>query len=236
MQYNEKGRPILSGNDLAGIADSVLRKYAPECIESPRFVPIMDILEQVASKTNVSYCFTDLGEIDGHPVLGETRIAEKAILLDESLASADASRLRFVAAHELGHWILHRWRKMQLESISDFLVSRDSRNAFRSVARRALETEREWIEYQANTFASSLVMPPHALLKAIIMKQISDGIRRNVGIVYQGKSGGQMDTFRMIEALSEVFQVSMTQMKIRLLRIGLLQFQSTVNQEDYFVS
>jgi Zn-dependent peptidase ImmA (M78 family) len=108
-------------------------------------------------------------------------------------ANDPPARKRFTIAHEIGHRLLH----MAAETESDFVDTPDN---YRSTG---LPEEQEWTperrrEWEANTFASALLMP------ASIVRE-------------------QWELCKDTAILAWKFQVSITAMAVRLGQLGLLQ-------------
>jgi Zn-dependent peptidase ImmA (M78 family) len=82
-------------------------------------------------------------------VLGATYVRRKVVCINEKLIGRFEGRLVFTCAHEAGHWVLHR-----------HLVERAGRKgpAGETIVCRS-SLSREPIEWQADYFASCLLMP-----------------------------------------------------------------------------
>ena len=126
-------------------------------------------------------------------------------------------RFRFTMAHELGHFLLHvkSFEKLGVTSCGDTEETLSDKNARR-------------LEYQANHFASCLLMPKDliAYLYFILYKDYSID-------VYGGKysyiyySSKQMETWplynNVVGTMSHILDVSIQALEIRLQKLGLLK-------------
>lgn len=134
------------------------------------------------------------------------------ILINEFLATQENQehRLYFTLAHEIGHWYLQRKdayvdsRQQSLfgEDTVKFNVNRfvDNVDIFNNFKRKKLVTEEDWLEWQANYFASCILMPKRMFTNEYIKLQ-------NRGI------------FEIISELSKTFNVSEEAVTYRLKEI-----------------
>jgi Zn-dependent peptidase ImmA (M78 family) len=103
-------------------------------------------------------------------------------------------RQRFTVAHELGHLILHKGKRLVLD--------RAVRVNFRDAA-SSLATDRE--EMEANAFAAGLLMP-------------TDALRDELHRIVQGRY--RSDT-ALVDALAKRCHVSRSAMEFRLINLGM---------------
>jgi Zn-dependent peptidase ImmA (M78 family) len=121
------------------------------------------------------------------------------------------TRLRFSLAHEIGHHWLHQdlYDSTRIASVADF--------------RRAQEAigpeEYRWLEWQANTFAGLILVPPHHL-----RFEYDHAVRRATAMgLTPAELGHHPARQRLITQLAGKFMVSDQTMEIRLERDGLLE-------------
>lgn len=87
-----------------------------------------------------------------------TAVDFKTIYVDSSRYLDGGARYRFSVAHELGHYILHReYFSSRTESLQAW---RDSTSSY----------SYDYVEWQANYFAGSLLTPESALIKVLNME------------------------------------------------------------------
>lgn len=123
------------------------------------------------------------------------------ILINEFLATQknQEHRLYFTLAHEIGHWYLQR-KDAYVDSGQQSLFGQDTVKSnvnrfidnvdiFNNLKRKKLVTEEDWLEWQANYFASCILMPKRMFANEYIKLQ-------NRGI------------FEIISELSKTFNVS----------------------------
>ena len=126
-----------------------------------------------------------------------------AIYVDEYILEFVPARYRFSLAHEAGHWWLHDelYQDTSISSVADWKrVYAD------------LGEEYRWFEFQANSFAGLVLVPPASLkarFERLVGKAEAAGIRRSR--LFEHPQGQ-----RLIEKLATDFQVSENMMDIRL--------------------
>lgn len=211
------------------MARALLSRVDPKCLVTPAPVPIHKILQQVMQDTGLKYGFADLGPKNLTDLRGITRFRTGEIILDETLKD-DKDRLQFLLftiAHELGHWLIQRHQPIFLTTpgIEAEAVEDEVGDFF--LATRGPQTTRQWVEWQANQFASSLILPYEALL--MTMKSVNESrgnFGERSGRIYINKSREGRNAARAIlQEISLKFMVSWRQVEIRLATLGYLQHQ-----------
>lgn len=207
-------------------------------------IPIEDIVEK---HLKLTVEFDDLHRKYGLPrepeegaeILGEMDFANRRIAIDESLDPYEnhrvEGRFRFTLAHEGGgHWRLHR--RYFIADPAQSSLFYEPRGL--SVVCRSSQAKAP-IEWQADFYASCLLMPRYLLIESWRERfgntKARVVMRGNRLPVSAGMDGEMVAAFRVYdqqrddEALNEFarpfaeqFQVSMIAMRIRLERIGLL--------------
>ena len=159
----------------------------------------------------------------GQPVLGACYFSPQlAIFIDPSLA-VDGPRFRFTLAHELGHLTLHRALSLDFTSLdaspSGIL---DGRYDLR-MGRRRLESPRDWLEWQANSYAASLLMPRATFVGEVSRVQGNAEMRR-AGQIYVDNQPDNIAAYNeLFMRLAFVFQTSRTAVRIRLTELSILK-------------
>ncbi len=118
-------------------------------------IPVEDIIERYLG---LSLFYDDLEEKLGlKDVLGATYVKSRLICINEKLFEhGSEGRLVFTAAHEVGHWILHR----RYADVQGKLGSRGEAIVCR------LKDAKEPIEWQTDYFAACLLMPEEEIREA----------------------------------------------------------------------
>ena len=247
--------PYLAEEAIEKDAESLLAEFAHArdvVIEPP--IPIEDIIEK---HLKLSVEFDDTHSLFGIPrsglnlgegpdILGAMFFDEKRIVIDESLDPeeypAKEGRYRFTLAHEGGgHWRLHR----HLFAKDAAQTSLFSGQSTPSVICRSNQAK-EPVEWQADFYASCLLMPRKLVFKAWYEQfgshdpfifelhknspiasqhrsnwvHISTALGRSFG---DAKEPQHMISFnRISRKLATIFDVSTEAMRIRLEKLGLL--------------
>ena len=173
----------------------------------------------------------DLGYSDGHKVLGRIhlhpRLASVRICIDSSIATSDDGRFRFTAAHELGRMVLHRHRAVLRHVLQgdNSMISDVDADLYLAVhAKRRFSKPREWLEYHANNFAASLLMPRATVPGAVSEAQREIGVTRNLGTMNLDRQRANLaDYHRVLSRMALVYGVSKTVAKIRLRQLDILK-------------
>lgn len=153
---------------LIGYEELLGRKVIPP-------IPVEDIIERYLG---LGLSFEDLeARLGMEDVLGATFIKSKAICINERLLDDKSEgRMIFTCAHEAGHWVLHRHYVEQAQ--------RSSQCAEAIVCRTG--DSRLPIEWQADYFASCLIMPEKEVRSAFSLvwhgkEMVLDNVRSRLG-------------------------------------------------------
>lgn len=214
--------PRLSSNDIELKAEEVIKYFDASPLKVATHVPIRDYA--LLSKQRFGIDFRediDLGQSStGRKYLGQFRLKPKGIFVDVSLKGSD--RAAFVLAHEFGHLVLHRHIDPEKSGYSTSSIEDTERDFI--TGKKMLSTPRDWIEWQANRFASALLMPRATFSDSLIDYHKEAGIRRNVGVIYVDASTPSMrDFYLAIAHLSNIYGVNHTNIECRLRDLELLQ-------------
>lgn len=145
----------LSYNKIGELANDFLSKYHPD-LSLP--IPIEEIAEQ---KLKIKI----IQEMDlkkDHDVEGFLTADLSTIFIDFNMYMKYENRSRFTIAHELGHLVLHGGIFKELaintvEKLNDFSV-------------KLTDDEYRWLEYQAYSFASHVLVPRDLLINVLEKK------------------------------------------------------------------
>ena len=168
LRYDKYGVPFLKGVQIEAIAYEVLGKYCPRVLETSKFTPVADILTGLHENTGLLLAWEDLGFKGTAKILGRVIFSRKILFLDASLDSQRKPTFRFTAAHEIGHWVLHRhrWEKLRMDALSQPMDGFTDDE--KTLCKLDRNNPRDWLEYQANIFAASLVMPRKTFVQAVL--------------------------------------------------------------------
>lgn len=151
-------------------------------------------------------------DADGNEVLGEADFERRCIKI---YPHGIRNRERFTLAHEIGHFYLGHDKFLGSESVvkDDLFIGDqlDARNFYRNM------------EFQANTFASCLLLPVPVLLKKIFDVKTRHEIPKRRHIFYVDDQPCNIKDYTiLINELIEHFQVSKTAVEIRLKKLSFL--------------
>ena len=148
--------PWLPKQTIANAAAGVIAGYEAKLqrnVQPP--IPVEAVIER---GLGLKLGFADLREkLKLDDVLGATYVKDELICVDQSLAdNQNEGRLCFTFAHETGHWVLHRElidqaRRTEYDEAFIFCRVKDAKKP---------------IEWQADYFASCLLMPEEAVKRA----------------------------------------------------------------------
>ena len=223
MRYTRFGRPILKDSEIEQIAYRFLAQYDESYLHAPSEAPVGGLLTHVKERYGTRIVFANLGDDGKDRIIGRTIFSKNMICIDEDIVHNDQPLFLSAAAHELGHWVLHRDRPIRLEG-SERNIDQLSDSEKDLWGRIKLKTTRDWLEHQAKIFAASLLMPRSALTEAVINKQCQMGISRNLGKIYLDlQKSSEEDFAEIVSCLQSSFCTSKQSIEIRLKEIGILQ-------------
>ena len=216
LQYNKHGVPVLSTKQIEAIAYELLQTHCPNVLHKPAATPVAEIFCKLHERTGLLFAMENLGYSGKAKVLGKVCFNKKTIYLDMSLEQERKAAFRFTAAHEIGHWVLHRYnyKRWKFEThlpIVDGLQDDDS-----TLCRLDQRTQSDWLEFQANVFAASLVIPRETFIGALKAVQYEMGIKRNIGRIYlSDEKYSRRDFENIIAHLADIYQVSKASVRVR---------------------
>lgn len=152
-----------------------------------------------------------LGEISFDPL--EIKILKK---------HENEARKRFTLAHELGHFVLGHSEYMRGEKCleSSINLEQPTEVGIKDVMR---------MEWQANQFASHLLLPNQHFIKAFKSIAAQNGLsNRGFGVLYLDQQKCNQDTFYSVTSpLMSRYKVSRETIKIRLKKLGFINEPNT---------
>lgn len=148
--------PWISKREIADRAMSLIEDFQARAgyrITPP--VPVDEIMER---SLGLTLRYMDLSKIFGsRNVLGATYVESRLVLINERLFEhSSEGRLIFTCAHEAGHWVLHR----------PYVQPQNGDGSRNEAIVCTTANAREPIEWQADYFASCLLMPEKEIKEA----------------------------------------------------------------------
>jgi Zn-dependent peptidase ImmA (M78 family) len=210
-------------------------------LDEPDTTPIPKVLAFLEGEKGLRVIHAnDLGFINGRRTRGKTRLKEGVIILDSEMVENDEVSYFMTAAHEIGHWSLHRSRKIILNE-GQFIESfEDDENSYwdeeeLSVVnkKRDLSNPINRLEHQAKVFAANLLMPRESFIKAVIAAQHHLGVSQHKGQIYL--TDYKNDYYpKLVEMLQVFFKVSKQALNVRFKQLDMLVDQrgkTSINKE-----
>ena len=247
IEYPQRydGMYVLRRTDIDNIATSILKEYMPHVLESPQRTPINYLAEDVLFLSFQKRHITPNGSVLGLIAFGDTeinicdenqrtiriKIDEATVLIDQTLFGADQQRrLNFTLGHETSHWLLHRPYHDPNNKQFKFRMNNDT-NAYiacrsdniESCSRKQLITPHDWEEWQADSLSAAILMPLRPFIWAVIDAVRSANIKeRDLKASASNLYNIKHQIFAAKKYLSNVFNVSIRAVEIRLLQLGYL--------------
>ncbi len=234
ISTNEVGYGIdkLSKEDIEEIANEELNKINP--------IHLLNA-SGLDSKIMETYLSQEYGieivSIKNYDFLGACDIQNKKIFIRQSLVGT--SRYLFVLGHEFGHFILHQ--KLQINQITYDNFS-DSEYNFKA-DKHLLENPRQWIEWQANYFSISLLLPKTSILAKLWQYQLRKGLPQST-LFFDEQYQNWNNFQEFVSKLSRHFEVSKTSIIYRFKELKYYQNKSRLKsvrelisdfREEYFL-
>jgi Zn-dependent peptidase ImmA (M78 family) len=141
----------------------------------------------------------------------------------------DTNLFAFVCAHEIAHFFLHKNL-----SISQFRYDNQENSKYDPISRKfLLEKEKHWIEWQANYFASCLLMPQRSLLWQLVKWQEKEGISKK-GFIWLDEQPCNIRDYKVaITQMAYIFLVSRTILEFRMADLNLIKYKSRRGYNAY---
>lgn len=232
LKYDKNGIPRLSRSDLEmRVERNFLAHFAPDCLETAKATPIATIAKKLQDDHKLKVIPSiDLGFRNGKKVRGCYDIEARTISIDSSLEPGSPP-FNFTLAHEIGHFVLHRHlTPPMLEQIDGGVIEDDDRALV--LDHLQSDNPRSWLEWQANKFASSLLLPRRTVPDFVISKQKELGITNNLGVLYLDRQSGNVsDFYSVLKDMEFTYQVSKSAIRIRLRELNILEDSS--NRGDF---
>ena len=190
----------LSYKRIGEIADQFLTNYHPR---NSLPIPIEEIAEQKLNlKIHEQINLKKDYDVDGFLISDLT-----TIFIDFNLYMNFENRTRFTIAHEIGHFILHGdlFKNLNINSVEDL----------NSLAAKITDEEHGWLEYQAYSFASHVLVPTQLLINEL---------KKRLGRIPSQETPEIFAT--ITEDLLDILQVSGDVLARRLVKEGIVKSNS----------
>lgn len=224
--------PQMSRKEIEQVALGMIREYKPELLTEPQEVDVEDFTQNYLKAHHDFQHLSNNGIYLGMTVFDRSErvvvydreqdraeyITEEAntIIIDKQLlVKGEEHRYRFTFGHEAGHIALPHAQFFRRQA--EERTAEQAAIACRDIG-RSMDTgienwsDEDWIEWQADIFASALLMPEPAV------KKISENVEEHDRNIF----GEFMQEFHKVIRVSRIFNVSEQAAKIRLRRLGLI--------------
>lgn len=210
---------ILRKSDIDNEAIKFLTEYSPKSLQKLEPLDLDSIVEfKLGLKIDYQRLDRD-GEllgmtifksghvdvIDENNILCKKKFEKGTIVLNEILIDnlRLQGRYQFTLAHEIGHWILHRKEFIEDENqinlfdivgntTEDGYIKCLNRDVIDNFIVNKLKTDSDWLEWQANYFAASILMPKNLIKEYYVdncqqknLKQMAKEISEFCGVSKQ---------------------------------------------------
>lgn len=189
--------PVVKGRsreEIEAVASDFLRTHFPKCLRTPQPVPVLKMLDRLLPE-HLGFSF----EVEQLPegLEGYTHFAGRIVTLSANTYARleeNDGRSRFTAAHELGHVLLHT---DELSWTTSEHVSHSPQQAVILARRSQIKPYRD-PEWQADTFAASLLMPEAMVRRVASLRTLRGGL---INIVVQKFGVSQAAATKRLEKL-----------------------------------
>ncbi len=206
-------------NDIELKAQEIIEFFDATILDKPKHTPILEFVEETKRRFGLMFrCDIDLGAHKGRKILGSFSPKPRSIYIDISIK--DTERFPFILAHEFGHLVLHRRIDPVKSGYAGSQID-DTEHDF-VTGKKILITPRDWIEWQANRFASAILMPRMTFTDALIDFQKSIEIKRNIGKIVLANNSSYPDFNKSVLHLSQLYSVNKTNVECRLRDLEML--------------
>ncbi|MFC4738577.1 ImmA/IrrE family metallo-endopeptidase [Flavobacterium ponti] len=212
-----EGLNKLSSKQIDTIASNLIKEFNPNILNYALLTPLNQILDFLGSKYNLTFKYSDLHDELSNKILGYFDSEKNEIIINFKVK--DTPREPFILAHEIGHFILHKNLKVNKVVYNNFKDT--SFNFFEQSY--VLRNPKNWIEWQANCFASSLLMPELSFRAILILNQKDLGISKAGKIFLDNQECNKSDYRELIKRLSSHFNVSKLSVEYRLNDLKLIE-------------
>lgn len=229
FETKKNGVPIASKNMLDTAAECMLRDFCPKALDKPSAIDIDRFVERglgmkqdfrLLSHNGLYLGMTVFNDTDKVPIYDpRTKRAEYisaeagTMIIDARLLSdRQEHRYRFTAAHEGAHRILHsryfayNSDQSEISGMEREPIVQCRVDILKWPRQSSSWTDTDWMEWQANNFASALLMP-----RCMVYK-LTDGMDAKIS-VFQSAA--------CIRSVSNTFNVSLQAAEIRLKDLGI---------------
>lgn len=217
---------LLSKSDIDKIACKELDYFNPSYLVNAYGLSVSDITNYLKNEYDMKIIHFDPSK---NQYLGTCDIDKRIIGISKGIVNTE--RESFVLCHEFGHFVLHQKLSINQELLNSFS---DSSYDF-ATGKNSLENPRQWIEWQANFFSISFLIPRSSLMAKLWQAQQRRGLPQ--GNLYLDDQKVNQNSFgQIISYLSNHFNVSKTSIIYRLREFDLITDNSRTKAIGQIIS
>jgi len=218
FEEKAEGLLFLSKKQIEEIATNFLNEIDNQIISNCKPTPIKLIEECIYDCSQIRTVKDRQISSDNDKILGYFNPKEREIAINNTIV--DNPCFPFVFTHEVGHFKLHNSLKVNQKSNH---IYRDPEMNFLK-DRRELINDKHWIEWQANQFAASLLMPEDSIWILLLSIQQKSGIRNKGTIFVDNQRDNQQNFLLTISELANYFNVAKINVEYRLSELGVIKY------------
>ncbi|HTK20992.1 MAG TPA: ImmA/IrrE family metallo-endopeptidase [Mucilaginibacter sp.] len=217
--HTSYGIDRLSKKDIQTIAYKELDKMNPQILRNARHISPKSLKEFLIAKYKIEIIEKKME----NNMIGECDLEASSISVNEKIVGTH--REFFVLAHEFGHFILH-----QKLSIGQFAYDSFADSEYDvTTGKYELSNPKNWIEWQANYFASCIILPEVPFVYRLGIVQSSLNISQ--GRIYlDDKPSNYVPFIDLVGKLAYRFDVSKASIIYKLKELGLINDQTRSKQ------
>ncbi|WP_158728891.1 MULTISPECIES: ImmA/IrrE family metallo-endopeptidase [unclassified Flavobacterium] len=219
------GLKKLNSSNIENIANEFLNSFNTDILNYALATPLNRIVEYLKNEKSVEVETSNIVDTFNNNVLGYYDLSKQKILINNSIT--DTIQFPFVLAHEIGHYVLHSDLKVNQTIYDNF---KDIQFSFFEQS-YGIKNEKNWIEWQANCFASCLLMPKSSIILRLIAIQKDLGISKQGSIYLDNQDCNKKDYREIVKYLSDFFGVGKISIEYRLNDLGLIN-KIAISKED----
>ena len=198
--------------------EQIFGMWFPEYLVKSKIFAWERFCKKIGEEYNVKVTINaNLGNAaSGFPILGAFSLSPREIFIDVSIRYDKGFLV--VLAHEIGHLILHRKLKFNPDSDNGLTDTLKTLSNPKSV-----ESDNEIIEWQANAFACSVLMPRGTFYKAMLRAQHVLGLKQKLVIQVTNHPDSIAEYNNIANEMAKWCFVPQRAIKIRLHELGLVR-------------
>ena len=213
-----------SKKSIEALSSELINKIDSEILKYALSTPLDKVVKYFQLEYDLNFDFDNIFESEEEKqILGYFDVKNNLIKIDKRVYGTE--RFSFLLAHEVGHFVLHRNLKINQQAYDNF---EDSEYNFLA-NKYLLNNYKNWIEWQANEFASNFIMPNISFYSRLVHVQKHLGIGRRGHIYLDDQPINRKDFGYITTYLSEFFNTSYTSVIYKLESLELITYNRKVD-------